>query len=323
MTHPCQPITEIPEGFQHLTTTDMFRFLQELPLGVCIMDMSANILWANSSYERITGYAWTKIADAGERTKRLYPDQATRRNLHEKWLTDISTPGHVVRELRARVADGSVKNLEFRLNTLPDEHILMTVVDVTEKRQQVESLSHMAHTDSLTGIHNRRFFLSRASAEVDRAIRFHRPLAVLMLDVDHFKRVNDTYGHLAGDEILRSIARSCEENLREHDIFGRIGGEEFAAVLVEADLEMALHSAERVRATLEYISVSHNGQRVGATASIGVATITSVHDSLPDLLARADKALYAAKAAGRNCIRPYIEEMGPAKAAPLIQHPRA
>lgn len=161
----------------------------------------------------------------------------------------------------------------------------------------------LATTDALTGLHNRRHFFHLASDELDRAMGYGRLLSVVMLDVDHFKRVNDTYGHMVGDQVLCAVAETCRTTLRGTDIIGRYGGEEFAILLPDTSLENARHIAERLRATLAQTPIVAENTTLAITASLGVAALHPTEPlSIDALVDRADQALYAAKELGRNCI---------------------
>lgn len=170
-----------------------------------------------------------------------------------------------------------------------------------------EELQHIAITDALTGISNRRYFITRAEAEIARARRQGTPLALLILDIDHFKQLNDRHGHLAGDEALRQFAAQIRQTLRPGNIFGRIGGEEFAVVVTDATLEQGIAAAERIRSTIETLIIHHGTLSIQITVSIGVAALDSDTIDLTALLAAADNRLYSAKAAGRNRVSAVVE----------------
>ncbi len=166
---------------------------------------------------------------------------------------------------------------------------------------QAIELEHQAKTDVLTGISNRRHFFEMAERELMRARRSEKPLALLMLDIDHFKKINDKCGHGAGDEVLKSLCLTSQGMIRNIDVFGRIGGEEFAIVLPETNLEQARTVAERLRDKLSetYIELA-GGERVPFTVSIGVSALNEDDNSIESLLKRADVAMYKAKRYGRN-----------------------
>jgi diguanylate cyclase (GGDEF)-like protein len=168
------------------------------------------------------------------------------------------------------------------------------------RRQELEDeLRALASVDGLTGVNNRRHFLELCEKELDRAQRYDHPLALMMMDVDHFKRINDSYGHAAGDEVLKQLAATCAANLRGPDILGRLGGEEFAVAMPECGIEAADHVAERLRQTLAKIEVPSEQGTISFTISIGVVAREGGED-LAAALERADKAMYAAKQGGRN-----------------------
>lgn len=168
-----------------------------------------------------------------------------------------------------------------------------------------ELLKKMSLTDVLTGLPNRRAFDDRLDSEVRRMAREGRPLAVLLVDVDHFKAVNDTYGHLNGDRMLRILGRQIQRSVgRPGDVAARFGGEEFAVLLPDTDLKGACHIAERIRSDVERCSMTlESGQRLAATVSIGLVAVEPAGGDAPRAIIRqADEALYEAKAKGRNAI---------------------
>ncbi|UHD14263.1 diguanylate cyclase [Thiocapsa bogorovii] len=167
-----------------------------------------------------------------------------------------------------------------------------------------EQVRALADTDPLTELLNRRRFSELAEAEFARAKRFSNPIAVIMLDIDHFKRVNDTYGHGVGDQVLKAIAERLRV-VRVSDILARYGGEELVALCPETNAQEAERLAERLRMALREHAIETTEGPIPITASIGVATLEDDVDHLDDLVDRADQALYAAKTAGRDCVRVY------------------
>jgi diguanylate cyclase (GGDEF)-like protein len=167
----------------------------------------------------------------------------------------------------------------------------------------LDELEHQAFTDSLTGLANRRNFMDSAEIELARARRFGNTNAVLLLDIDHFKAVNDKYGHKAGDTALEALADTLRNRLREVDIIGRIGGEEFAVLLPETDMKMASQAAERLRQAVEEREITvGNNLPLHLTVSIGIASPAKPSEKIEEILRLADSALYAAKNSGRNCV---------------------
>lgn len=176
--------------------------------------------------------------------------------------------------------------------------------DVTELQRMTDELIHRSLTDSLTGIANRRALFEALKKEYVRAQRYAYPLSVLMLDLDHFKQVNDRFGHATGDAVLREFVEILRPEIRDSDYFVRMGGEEFSILLPECSLTSARQLAERLCQTVAAHTFDSPEGNFSVTVSIGVATITEI-DVTPDLLLkRADQCLYAAKSEGRNRVRP-------------------
>ncbi len=176
-------------------------------------------------------------------------------------------------------------------------------LDVTESTEAKLKLEQMALHDALTGLANRRKFLDHFAPAMARTVRIGEPLSLLAIDIDHFKRINDAYGHPAGDEVLVAVARILERTVRRTDLAARFGGEEFMVLLADTDTEGAVDVAEKLRQAVEAERFAvGGGESVGMAISVGVAT---AHRETPfdDLMERADQALYAAKLAGRNRVR--------------------
>ncbi len=165
------------------------------------------------------------------------------------------------------------------------------------------SLRKLAETDPLTNLMNRRAFMAAAADAMRYYQRYNRSIATLIVDIDHFKRVNDDHGHAAGDAVIRRIGELIAQTLRETDKVARFGGEEFVVLLREVSEHDAHELAERIRLVIAESAIPFDGKELGVTVSIGCAAITSHDRDIEELIERADRALYAAKAAGRNCIR--------------------
>jgi len=181
------------------------------------------------------------------------------------------------------------------------ELIARTRTHVELKRAK-EKLIRMSITDELTGLVNRRYFMGRLLHEYERAKRYESVFTVLMIDLDYFKRVNDTYGHQAGDTVLRTISDTMRLSLRLSDIIGRIGGEEFAVLLPETELSSAMIIGDRLRNRVESLEIPHRESGIKITISIGASPSSGDDMSIDDVLQRSDSALYRAKENGRNRI---------------------
>jgi diguanylate cyclase (GGDEF)-like protein len=199
-----------------------------------------------------------------------------------------------------RLANGDV--LRFRCKTLPGGGRMLTYANVTDAVHRAEELQTLATTDPLTGIYNRRHLFALAEAEWTRFERHKRPLSILMMDIDHFKSINDRFGHDTGDKAIARLAEICRAAKRREDVLARIGGEEFAILMPETDARGAADFAERLRALVA------KGHEDGAdvaprfTISIGAAQARVGADTFGKLMKRADAALYEAKRRGRNCV---------------------
>ena len=169
-------------------------------------------------------------------------------------------------------------------------------------RDSVQSTMEMAVTDGLTGLHNRRYLERHLATLVQQATAREKPLSVLILDIDHFKGINDTYGHAAGDEVLREFSRRVRKAVRGIDLACRLGGEEFVVAMPDTDAALALLVGERLRQKIagEPFATGEAGVSVNVTVSIGICSLTSPDDSADELVKRADQALYLAKRDGRN-----------------------
>lgn len=242
------------------------------------------------------------IASIGE----VYVDPAARAEFLEALATEGRVSGF---EISVRLADGSIRDVLLAATSIiyhDTDSVMASVVDITSRKALEQHLERMATIDSLTGLANRRHFLELGAAEIERSTRHSRSLTVLMVDIDHFKRINDSYGHEGGDRALQAFADLSRDVLRQHDVAARLGGEEFAMLLPETDQVSAVHVAERIRQAAETLPL---GDDRGMTVSIGVAGVRPTETDLTSALARADRALYVAKNRGRNRVVVHTDEM--------------
>ncbi len=206
--------------------------------------------------------------------------------------------------IELRRADGSTFWADISAQAMPFEgtpSMLYGIHDISRQKQIEEQLRELATTDSLTGTLNRRQFFEVAEEELERATRYDKSTAMFMLDADHFKAVNDRFGHVVGDRVLASMGATIRSELRRFDLVGRYGGEEFVVLLPETTIQAATVTAERIRTSVAQRTVETEGHQIGMTISIGVVA-RRTGESLADLIRRADEAVYAAKAEGRNCV---------------------
>ncbi len=275
-----------------------------LPDGLVFYDEEDRLILCNQRYREIysdsadlivPGARFEDIIRGGvERGQ--YPQAAGK---EEEWIRERVTihqnPGEPIEQqlpgdrwLRiqeGRTSDGGLIGFRF---------------DVTKLKRQERELTRMAWTDGLTGTLNRSRFASLGEAEFKRSIRHNNSLALLVLDIDHFKQINDRFGHAAGDKVLVKVANRWKQSLQTHDLLGRLGGEEFGVLLPETNADGALWVAEKLRLITQANPVFFGKDQLEVTVSIGISLIEKHHGSMDDMMVNADKALYEVKRNGRN-----------------------
>ncbi len=255
---------------------------------------SAGQLWGDAFSE--LGVSLDVLASAIEEEDRPRFVQA---------MEKLNKPGENLDiECRIKRKDGEIRWAWVRMNrvgrTPEPDWVVGVIEDVTERKKLELALARMATTDSLTGLPNRVRLYERGEQERYRSLRYSRPLSVLMIDIDFFKAVNDQYGHAVGDAVLTLVARTCNGVLRSTDLMARLGGEEFAVLLSETEVEAGFVLAERLRQLVAEQAVQTERGPLAVTVSIGVAGLQADDASFEAVLKRADDALYKAKAVGRN-----------------------
>ncbi|MDE1168274.1 MAG: sensor domain-containing diguanylate cyclase [Pseudomonas sp.] len=268
---------------------------------------SQQMIYVSPAYERIFGRsAGLLLADYNEWRDSIYPDDL---DYAERSLAEVLEKGAIEdREYRIISADGQIRWLSDKCfvsqQNDPGQRVIVVGIaeDITEKKQLEGELQRLATTDVLTQSSNRRHFFECAHREFEQARLQGSPIGFLLLDIDDFKIINDTYGHQEGDLVLQRIADSGKAVLRRGDLFGRIGGEEFAAVFPGCAPEMAKQIAERLQREIQRLSFTHDGQVFGVTVSQGLTGIQPQDEILDTLFSRADAAMYQAKRRGKNQI---------------------
>jgi diguanylate cyclase (GGDEF)-like protein len=280
----------------------LYGALDSLKTGVLLLDGDLNAVYSNPALRDIF--------------KHLSPEQIrkerpTYRSMLEAAVTDarVRLDDYVERRLAwvrsgdptpmdIPMSDGEV--LRSQLATLPGGGRMLIFSDVTDIVRTAEEMKRLATIDGMTGIYNRRHFLLLADHEWKRAQRYHRPVSFLMIDIDHFKQINDSFGHEAGDRMIVHLANLARDCKRDSDVLARIGGEEFALLLPETTLDQAMVLAERLRQHVLSNPLSVTSPAICASVSVGVAAQDAAMRDLSDLMKAADQALYCAKRAGRN-----------------------
>jgi diguanylate cyclase (GGDEF)-like protein/PAS domain S-box-containing protein len=233
----------------------------------------------------------------------IHPDDLAA--TEQRLARSIETKEALSLEFRIRRSDEAVRHMRIEGLVQVDQkgmpiRLIGVCMDVTDQRKMEDELRTLASTDPLTGASNRRQFMSRLGEEFERCKRYNTSLVLLSLDIDHFKRINDTYGHPAGDDVLKELVGLCRSTLRTTDLFGRVGGEEFQAALTQTRIGAGENTAERLRRRVEQCEVKTHDQIITFTISIGVTALTPDDLSIEGMLKRADDALYQAKRSGRN-----------------------
>lgn len=267
---------------------------------------SRQMVYVSPAYERIFGRsAALLLADFDEWRNSVYPDDL---EYAQQTLADVLDKGAIEeREYRIIRGDGQLRWISdkcFVAQGAAGSHgpiIVGIAEDITEKKQLEGELQRLATTDVLTQSSNRRHFFDCAHREFALARQYATPLAFQLLDIDDFKRINDTYGHQMGDQVLQRVAQCGAAVLRRGDLFGRIGGEEFALLLPGCQPGLAEQIAERLQREIQRRSfTTPDGKRFGVTISLGVTYLRASDQDLSALFARADAAMYKAKRRGKN-----------------------
>lgn len=275
------------------------RVVNSLPGIFFLVDEEGqDVLW-NTNLETVTGYDGEELASLS-----LFSlfDANSRIALRHK-LQEAFAQGHAECEAIIVARDGRripfhIKGECIEMDGSP--HVIGMGVDITQRKRLEDELRRLATTDALTGVATRGHFLDSAELEIERTHRYQRPLSVMMLDIDHFKSINDSHGHAAGDMAIQKVVGVLKQLLRGEDLVGRLGGEEFGVLLPETDSARAVIVAERIREQIAALHIVSGESRISLTVSIGVTEYQRFDTGIDGLLLRADLALYSAKHGGRN-----------------------
>lgn len=305
----CVNITEkkFLEKKLELTLKRFEAVVQSAYDGIVTIDTEQNIKLINQSALHIFGYTENEIV--GKPLTRLLPQKY--RKKHPDYVAAFKSSPVDSRPMESRVSvrglrkDGMEIPVEVTISKIKvGENTELTAVirDISEKSRLMEELLVAARTDPLTQVCNRRHFSEILTNEIKRYKRFEREFSLLMLDIDHFKRTNDQYGHEAGDKVLQDVCSIVLNSIRDCDSVGRWGGEEFLVLLTETSLAGAKIVAEKLRTTIEANVFAATTNKIKCTVSIGLQTYSAAETDLTQLINSVDKCLYTAKHNGRNCI---------------------
>jgi len=297
--------------------------LEALPIGVCLTDEGGYYRFMNDAYCAV--YEYVREEMIGQHYSVIMPpDQIALANAHYERLLGGDTG--IPAERKRQRKDGSIIYIEAANALVMDgdgrKMVITTIRDITD-RKQIEAdlkaaneayqtlhatLREQATRDSLTGLYNRRYFNETIERELARAGRDNSPVCVMIMDIDLFKQINDTYGHTFGDDTLKVLGALITANIRAGDIAFRYGGDEFVIVMPGVEVETARQRMEMVRQSFNAVPIMNNQLDFGATISVGISSYPANGRDGNEILRAADAALYQAKQAGRNCIRIWESE---------------
>ena len=284
--------------------TELEKIIEKTPIGFCITDAEGYHELVNSAYCNIYSYAEEELLGEHFSIVATEDNKEELTELHDHFINGNS---ELRGEWEVKDKDGDRKIILADATRIkgPDEQYkkVTFVIDITRRKkleeklkQANEQLQEEANTDGLTGLYNHKEIMRKLDLEIERAARYNLDLTIMMLDIDDFKEVNDTYGHQKGDEILKTLAQELEAMTRQEDIVGRYGGEEFLIVFPHTDLDSALEVGERLRQKI----AGQKTAEINITISGGLAMLTSSQSE--KLIKNADQALYQAKRSGKNQI---------------------
>jgi len=279
--------------------------LEQVDYGVVLLDHELRALFINRAFRRMWNLPDEKADSKPAFVALMYHGRDTKAYAVPPGELDAYVAHRMAlvrrgdeRPLDLRLSNGEV--IRFKCKTLPAGGRMLSYASVTDLVTQAEELQTLATTDPLTGVCNRRHFFALAEAEWTRFQRHERPLSMLMIDIDHFKAINDRLGHDTGDKAIVHVAELCRATKREGDILARVGGEEFALLLPETSCKDAAVVAERLRGLVADADTAHARKLPRMTISVGVAEAGGEVNSVPKLMKCADGALYEAKRRGRD-----------------------
>ena len=288
------------------------RAVEHSPASIVITDMNGNIEYVNLKFTAVTGFTFNEVL--GKIPPNIFGSSEMPPETHTEQGQTFRSGKEWRGEMLNHRKNGETYWEAVSISPITDAngvitHFVAVSEDITSRKEAEEKiqrlnagLEQLAMTDYLTNLYNRRYFMQRGAEEFKRARRNNQPLSLLMMDIDRFKKVNDTYGHEAGDMALQQVAAVLKSSMREIDILGRMGGEEFAVLLPNTSLHEAMVLAGRVQQTIASATVEMPGASltITITISIGVAALTDEMTCIDDVLRNADASMYLAKRHGGN-----------------------
>lgn len=286
------------------------KIITDSPIGIITYKASGPCVMANTAAARIVGATVEQLLQHNFKAIPAWAKYGLLAMAEEALNTGLSMCGE--KYIETTFGAKIWINAHFTpFSSCGEQHLLFMAEDITERKRMESELRSLATMDSLTGIYNRRTIIEIGNNELARCSRYNQPLSLLMLDIDHFKHVNDTYGHAVGDQALRQLASRCNELMRNIDSLGRLGGEEFLVILPQTNLGEARIAAERLRQAVAGQPIQYQDKSFNITISIGVSDCCPNDEDIETAIHRADIAMYRAKENGRNRV-----ELEPCPLAP-------
>jgi diguanylate cyclase (GGDEF)-like protein/PAS domain S-box-containing protein len=305
--------------------------LDNSPIGISVRSSTGRLLSANSAWKKIWAISEAELARdvTIERSTLKFDESDNYLLAHQLDVRRVFEEGgylHLPELQNTHARPSAAEWIAQHFYAIQDaggqvKRVVILTEDITERKhtetalretngalqQALEREQTFSRTDSLTGVSTRRYFFEVTGHELEASKRYHRPLSILMFDIDHLKEFNDTYGHQAGDEMLKTAARIANLQLRGADFLARYGGDEFVILLSNSNGKQALQAAERIRDSVASHQLEMDGSWMNITLSLGIAEYLNEADTVDQLVQRADRALYRAKQTGRNCAVVYQE----------------
>lgn len=296
------------DSFNHQNDKLFSNAFHYAAIGMALVAPNGTWLAVNNALCAITGYGQEELLRCTFQDI-THPDDLEEDLAYVKQMLSGEIDSYQMKK-RYFHKDGSIIHVLLSVSLVKDQagaplYFISQIQDITEQKNLELELIRQATEDMLTGVSNRRHFYDLAHHELIRGTRYSDPCVILMIDIDFFKKINDTFGHGIGDLALKKVATTCKAALREIDIFGRIGGEEFCAFLVKTDAATGLQIAERLRRAIEQLILPTDKGLVKLTVSIGGIAFIGNDQSLDHRMKQADECLYGAKEAGRNRVKMY------------------
>lgn len=319
LTQMCKRISELERSETELMWVEealrkeketFFFILENAPYGVVLIDKE-RILYLNREYTNILGYTLKDIPTVRDSYHKFYPDPKYRQTVYDTWAAHIGQGGTDDRVFSVVCKDGKVKEIEFKRTFLDSGRVILMLSDITEHKRQERQLAYMATHDTLTSLPNRALFNDRLTLAIAHAHRNQQMLAVMLLDLDNFKDVNDTLGHTIGDKLLQAVGDKLKSSLRSSDTVARLGGDEFVLLLPEiAKVEHTVKIGPKILRVFREPFVI-DGHELHVTTSIGIAIYPTHGEDADTLIKHADIAMYHVKQKDRNSYQFFSPNMSP------------